>query len=210
MCNGLQGVCVTGSSETSISCVLCCSACSLCMLSSALMHFCYTCPHDVAADAAGRDMSPPEFEKLGGKASAKKWKASVRYVAPDGSTRQTIGDWLQVGSILQTTSMQSPHGHSRGTKCSCTASSMWRRCGWHACRMVLCQMRKHCKQLHHAPKPWLCRLCMHELIVKAPQQSLYSRCSKFACVWQMPVQAFQMKAAGSPTCQVAQALLSCH
>lgn len=43
----------------------------------------------------GQEMSPTEFERLGGKASAKKWKNSVRVMLPDGSPGGTIGEWLQ-------------------------------------------------------------------------------------------------------------------
>ncbi|KAK9807236.1 hypothetical protein WJX73_000611 [Symbiochloris irregularis] len=45
--------------------------------------------------SGGQEMSPTEFEKLGGKALAKKWRTSCKVVAADGSTRQQVGDWLQ-------------------------------------------------------------------------------------------------------------------
>lgn len=49
--------------------------------------------------AAGKDLGPTEFERLAGKASSKKWKASCRVIAPDGSTRTTIGDYLVVSGL---------------------------------------------------------------------------------------------------------------
>ena len=49
--------------------------------------------------AAGKDLGPTEFERLAGKASSKKWKASCRVIAPDGSTRTTIGDYLVVSAL---------------------------------------------------------------------------------------------------------------
>jgi hypothetical protein len=45
---------------------------------------------------AGREMSPTEFEKIGGRAASKKWKSSVRVTQPDGKPGILIGDWLQV------------------------------------------------------------------------------------------------------------------
>ena len=46
--------------------------------------------------SAGRRLTGTEFEKVSGKEKAKKWKASVRVLHEDGTTGETIGDWLQV------------------------------------------------------------------------------------------------------------------
>ena len=38
---------------------------------------------------------------MSGKEKAKKWKASVRVLREDGTTGETIGDWLQVRLSVQ-------------------------------------------------------------------------------------------------------------
>jgi hypothetical protein len=40
-------------------------------------------------------VTPNEFERLGGKASSKKWKNSIKLLNPDGTRGITIGDWLK-------------------------------------------------------------------------------------------------------------------
>ena len=45
---------------------------------------------------AGIEVSPTEFERIGGRATTKKWKTSVRLLEADGQAGQTLGDWLQV------------------------------------------------------------------------------------------------------------------
>jgi hypothetical protein len=42
----------------------------------------------------GRHCSPTEFEKLAGKATAKKWKASIRVLRSNGRPGVTMQDWL--------------------------------------------------------------------------------------------------------------------
>lgn len=44
----------------------------------------------------GVEISPTEFERIGGRATTKKWKTSVRLLEADGQAGQTLGDWLQV------------------------------------------------------------------------------------------------------------------
>ena len=44
----------------------------------------------------GMEVSPTEFERIGGRATTKKWKTSVRLLEEDGQAGQTLGDWLQV------------------------------------------------------------------------------------------------------------------
>ncbi|KAK9862504.1 hypothetical protein WJX84_009525 [Apatococcus fuscideae] len=43
----------------------------------------------------GMEISPTEFERVGGRATTKKWKTSVRLLEQDGQVGQTLGDWLQ-------------------------------------------------------------------------------------------------------------------
>lgn len=42
-----------------------------------------------------KEVSPTEFERLGGRAATKKWKQSIRLVAPDGTAGRPVGEWLQ-------------------------------------------------------------------------------------------------------------------
>ena len=42
----------------------------------------------------GSSVTPTEFERLAGKSSSKKWKASIRIERSGGRLGQTIGDWL--------------------------------------------------------------------------------------------------------------------
>lgn len=42
----------------------------------------------------GTRCSPTQFEKMGGKGAAKKWKESIKFILPDGR-RFSIGDWLE-------------------------------------------------------------------------------------------------------------------
>ena len=56
----------------------------------------YTPPR-VYVNGAGEDVSPTEFERLGGRATTKKWKTSVRLLEENGQVGQTLGDWLSVG-----------------------------------------------------------------------------------------------------------------
>ena len=51
--------------------------------------------------STGRRLTGTEFEKVSGKEKAKKWKASVRVLHEDGTTGETIGDWLQVRPSVQ-------------------------------------------------------------------------------------------------------------
>ena len=41
-----------------------------------------------------RTITPSKFEADGGRASAKKWKISLRVVRPDGTPGATVGDWI--------------------------------------------------------------------------------------------------------------------
>ena len=49
--------------------------------------------------STGGIVSPSEFERLAGKGSAKKWKASVRVLKENGDPGQTIGEWLQANGF---------------------------------------------------------------------------------------------------------------
>ncbi|CAD7696632.1 unnamed protein product [Ostreobium quekettii] len=42
----------------------------------------------------GKELTPTEFERVSGKGSSKKWKASIRIAKEDGSPGKTLGDWL--------------------------------------------------------------------------------------------------------------------
>ncbi|CAL5229957.1 g13386 [Coccomyxa viridis] len=42
----------------------------------------------------GQDVSTTDFERIGGRASSKKWKQSVRVINDDGTAGKLIGDWL--------------------------------------------------------------------------------------------------------------------
>ncbi len=53
---------------------------------------------ECTSGCAGEDVSPTEFERLGGRATTKKWKTSVRVLEENGQVGQTLGDWLSVGS----------------------------------------------------------------------------------------------------------------
>lgn len=44
--------------------------------------------------AAGKDLSPSEFEGLG-RPRYKKWKWSIRVLRPDGAPGETLGQWLE-------------------------------------------------------------------------------------------------------------------
>ena len=46
--------------------------------------------------SAGQDVSTTDFERIGGRASSKKWKQSVRVINDDGTAGKLIGDWLTV------------------------------------------------------------------------------------------------------------------
>ena len=45
---------------------------------------------------AGKEMSGVEFERVGGKDGAKKWRQSVRTMQPNGDAGQTMAQWLAV------------------------------------------------------------------------------------------------------------------
>ena len=51
---------------------------------------------DWGCDAIGQDISTTEFERIGGRASSKKWKQSVRVISDHGTVGKLIGDWLMV------------------------------------------------------------------------------------------------------------------
>ena len=47
----------------------------------------------------GRRVSPTEFERLAGKESSKKWKATIRVLGTNGVPGETIGAWLAASGI---------------------------------------------------------------------------------------------------------------
>jgi len=61
-----------------------------------------------AADSGGvRELRPNEFERQGGRASSKKWKASIKVLLPDGQSGVPIATYLaRRGTPLQVRSRQ--------------------------------------------------------------------------------------------------------
>lgn len=53
-------------------------------------------PPTASTHLAGQHVTAPEFERLGGKSSAKKWKSSIRV---DSASGTPLGDWLQAHGL---------------------------------------------------------------------------------------------------------------
>ena len=60
---------------------------------------CISMRHHWKHASAGQEISATEFEKIGGKASSKKWRNSLRVQRPDGRSGPCVGDWLMVRAL---------------------------------------------------------------------------------------------------------------
>ncbi|KAF6257559.1 hypothetical protein COO60DRAFT_1695650 [Scenedesmus sp. NREL 46B-D3] len=48
-----------------------------------------------------KEVSPTEFERLGGRSATKKWKQSIRLVAEDGELGRPVGEWYVIQGLEQ-------------------------------------------------------------------------------------------------------------
>jgi hypothetical protein len=62
----------------------------------------------------GRRVSPTEFERLAGKESSKKWKATIRVLGTNGVPGETIGAWLAASGIDAETATGTGGGGTAG------------------------------------------------------------------------------------------------
>ncbi|CAG9464975.1 unnamed protein product [Pedinophyceae sp. YPF-701] len=106
----------------------------------------------IAIPAQGnREVSPTEFEKLAGKESSKKWKATIRVERADGSTGETIGDWMvNHGLDVPKTRPVAPATTKSSKKSNRQSKGRGGGPGRHkeGCLCIIC------KQARNSGKPW--------------------------------------------------------
>lgn len=64
-----------------------------------VLHVARGCIEIISGGDVGATIPPTEFEKLGGRAASKKWKASIHVIEPDGTPGICIGDWLSAHGL---------------------------------------------------------------------------------------------------------------